>query len=164
MRFHIYCTVIDNYGDIGVCWRLSRQLVAEYGCDAHLWVNDAGWAAARQLIRELPQAPAPTLAESVTVSAWSLACVDENCAGDVLIEGFGCTLPEATLAQLRARAHKPVWIDLEYFSAEDWVPRFHLQSGFDWEVGAKRWFFFPGVHEHSGGILRERDLIAAHMG
>jgi uncharacterized repeat protein (TIGR03837 family) len=167
MRFHIYCTVIDNYGDIGVCWRLARQLVREYGCAVHVWVNDAGWAAARQLISGLPQTPAPTLAEGVTVSAWSLACAsgDEDCTGDVLIEGFGCTLPQAALAQLAARAqlgvraHKPIWIDLEYFSAEDWVPRFHLQSGFDWEVGARRWFFFPGVHDHSGGLLRERGLV-----
>jgi uncharacterized repeat protein (TIGR03837 family) len=164
--------VIDNFGDVGVCWRLARQLVAEYGCAVHVWVNDAGWAAARQLIGGLPQTPAPTLAEGVTVSAWSLACAsgDEDCTGDVLIEGFGCTLPQAALAQLAVRAqlgvraHKPIWIDLEYFSAEDWVPRFHLQSGFDWEVGARRWFFFPGVHEHSGGMLRERGLVAADMG
>ncbi len=164
MRFDIYCTVIDNYGDIGVCWRLARQLVAEYGseygCEVHLWVNDDGWQAARQLIGELPQVPAPTHAEGVTVSAWSLAHDAEDCTGDVLIEGFGCTLPGAALAQLAARTHKPVWINLEYFSAEDWVPNFHLQSGFDWERGATRWFFFPGVHAHSGGILRERELIA----
>ena len=27
----IFCTVVDNYGDIGVTWRLARQLVAEQG-------------------------------------------------------------------------------------------------------------------------------------
>ena len=26
----IFCTIIDNYGDIGVCWRLARQLSAEH--------------------------------------------------------------------------------------------------------------------------------------
>ena len=124
-------------------------------------MNDAGWQAARQLICELPQDPQPTQAEGVTVSAWSLAREDSDCTGDVLIEGFGCMLPDVTLAQLTARTHKPVWINLEYFSAEDWVPSFHLQSGFDWERGATRWFFFPGVHEHSGGMLRERGLIEA---
>ena len=24
----IYCAVIDNYGDVGVCWRLARHLAA----------------------------------------------------------------------------------------------------------------------------------------
>ncbi len=27
----IFCNVIDNYGDIGVCWRLARQLAHEHG-------------------------------------------------------------------------------------------------------------------------------------
>ena len=35
-RWDIFCTVVDNYGDIGVCWRLARQLVAEHGDDLDL--------------------------------------------------------------------------------------------------------------------------------
>ena len=27
----LFCRVIDNYGDIGVCWRLARQLAREHG-------------------------------------------------------------------------------------------------------------------------------------
>ena len=30
-RCDIFCNVIDNYGDIGVCWRLARQLANEHG-------------------------------------------------------------------------------------------------------------------------------------
>ncbi|MFA5916282.1 MAG: elongation factor P maturation arginine rhamnosyltransferase EarP, partial [Burkholderiales bacterium] len=36
----IFCTVVDNYGDIGVCWRLARQLAAEHGQRVRLWVDD----------------------------------------------------------------------------------------------------------------------------
>ena len=36
----IFCTVVDNYGDIGVCWRLARQLAAEHGLQVRLWVDD----------------------------------------------------------------------------------------------------------------------------
>ncbi|MBP9806003.1 MAG: elongation factor P maturation arginine rhamnosyltransferase EarP, partial [Candidatus Accumulibacter sp.] len=36
----VFCQVIDNFGDIGVCWRLSRQLASEYGLRVRLWVND----------------------------------------------------------------------------------------------------------------------------
>ena len=42
MRPHwdIFCRVIDNYGDIGVCWRLARQLANEFGQTVRLWVDD----------------------------------------------------------------------------------------------------------------------------
>ena len=160
-KIHLYCTIIDNYGDIGVCWRLARQWVNEYHDEVHLWVDH--WAAAQQLIRELPDAPTsenPTRVNGVVIRPWSHVDATTDCTGDVLIEGFGLTLPDATLAQLAARVNKPVWINLDYFSAEEWVERFHLQSGTDSTTKARRWFFFPGVQAHSGGILRERDLLA----
>lgn len=155
---HLYCTVVDNFGDVGVCWRLARQLVHEYGLNVNLWIDD--WQAARQMIGALSDAEAAHEVMDVRVRPWSQARVDEDCTGDVLIEGFGCTLPKATLAQLKAREHKPLWIDLEYFSAEKWVSDFHLRSGYDGEGGTARWMFIPGVQEHSGGLIRERDLLA----
>ena len=36
----IFCTVIDNFGDIGVCWRLAKQLQQEYDLTIRLWVDD----------------------------------------------------------------------------------------------------------------------------
>jgi len=39
-RCDIFCNVIDNYGDIGVCWRLARQLANEHGIAVRLWVDD----------------------------------------------------------------------------------------------------------------------------
>jgi len=155
---HLYCTVIDNFGDVGVCWRLARQLAHEYDLTVNLWIDD--WKAARQLIGVLPEAEIAHEILGVRVHPWSQAKVDEDCTGDVLIEGFGCTLPKATLAQLKARDPKPLWIDLEYFSAETWVTDFHLRSGYDAEGGTARWMFIPGVQEHSGGLIRERDLLS----
>ena len=40
VRWDIFCRVIDNFGDIGVSWRLARQLVAEHNLDVRLWVDD----------------------------------------------------------------------------------------------------------------------------
>ena len=39
-RWDIFCTVVDNFGDIGVTWRLARQLVAEHAVTVRLWVDD----------------------------------------------------------------------------------------------------------------------------
>ena len=37
---HLFCRVVDNFGDIGVCWRLARQLAGEYCAAVTLWVDD----------------------------------------------------------------------------------------------------------------------------
>ncbi|MDR2678109.1 MAG: elongation factor P maturation arginine rhamnosyltransferase EarP, partial [Zoogloeaceae bacterium] len=39
-RWDIFCHVVDNFGDIGVCWRLARQLAGEHGLAVRLWVDD----------------------------------------------------------------------------------------------------------------------------
>jgi hypothetical protein len=36
----LFCKVVDNFGDIGICWRLARQLVREHGVAVTLWVDD----------------------------------------------------------------------------------------------------------------------------
>ena len=36
----IFCSVVDNFGDIGVCWRLARRLSAGLGQQVRLWVDD----------------------------------------------------------------------------------------------------------------------------
>lgn len=156
---HMYCSIVDNHGDIGVCWRVARQLAAEHGHRVTLWVDD--WPGARVLIAALPALPAAFRMGGVAVRPWSEAADEADCTGDVLIEAFGCELPAATLGQLAARARKPVWIDLEYFSAERWVAGFHGRSGWDPAGRAQRWMYFPGPGDDAGGLLRERGLIAA---
>src|SRR5262245_24083958 len=40
MRWDVFCRVIDNLGDAGVCWRLVRQLVFEQQAIVRLWIDD----------------------------------------------------------------------------------------------------------------------------
>ena len=40
MQADIFCRVVDNYGDIGVCWRLARRLAHGHGWEVRLWVDD----------------------------------------------------------------------------------------------------------------------------
>ena len=80
---------------------------------------------------------------------------------EVVIEAFGCELPEAFQA-LMAYDTPPVWINLEYLSAESYVARSHglaspVMNGP--ARGATKWFFFPGFTPDTGGLLREADLL-----
>jgi uncharacterized repeat protein (TIGR03837 family) len=84
--------------------------------------------------------------------------------GNVVVEAFGCELPEAFQA-LMGKDSPPVWINLEYLSAEDYVARSHglaspVMSGP--ARGLTKWFFFPGFTPDTGGLLREPDLLDAH--
>lgn len=40
IKCDLFCSVVDNFGDIGICWRLARQLVLEHGWQVRLWVDD----------------------------------------------------------------------------------------------------------------------------
>ena len=152
----IFCSVVDNFGDIGVTWRLARQLVAEHGLAVRLWVDDLG-----AFLRLCPQADALAerqLQQGVEVCLWRKDW-QATAPADVVIEAFACTPPATYVAAMVARPQKVLWLNLEYLSAEDWVEGCHglpsLQAS-----GLQKFFFFPGFTAGSGGLLRERDLLA----
>jgi len=139
MQWDLFCRVIDNHGDLGVCWRLAADLGAR-GQTVRLWVDDPAALAWM----------APGGASDVTVIRW-LDPAPDRVPGDVVIEAFGCDPPPAFVE--RMAAVRPVWINLEYLSAEAYVERSHgLPSPVPWGF---KWFFYPGFTAATGGLLRE---------
>lgn len=155
MLWDIFCKVIDNHGDIGVCWRLAAEL-ARRGDRVRLWADDPApltWMA-------------PMGHPGVQVIAWSEPA-PEMLPGDVVVEAFGCDPPagfvQALAAKTRSGRRQPPWINLEYLSAEPYVERSHglpspLQHGPG--AGLVKSFFYPGFTARTGGLLREADLQA----
>jgi len=139
----IFCAVIDNLGDAGVCWRLARQLVVEYGWRVRLFIDDP--------------APIALLAPDqhlIDVRKWA-GDFEAAAPADVVIEAFACNLPPAYLSAMAARPKPPVWLNLEYLSAEAWVAGCHgLPSP---QAGLAKYFFFPGFVAGTGGLLREKN-------
>lgn len=157
LQWDVFCRVIDNFGDIGVCWRLVAQL-ADRGHRVRLWVDDASAL----------QWMAPTGHPGVELRAWgSPPPGSHEPPPDVMVEAFGCEIAPEFVAysahQSGANGQKTVWINLEYLSAESYVERNHrlpspLLSGP--ATGWTRWFFYPGFTPATGGLLREDDLMA----
>ncbi|GBU14721.1 hypothetical protein AwPolaro_00990 [Polaromonas sp.] len=160
-QWDIFCKVIDNFGDIGVCWRLAADLAGR-GHQVRLWVDDASaldWMAphGRQGVRVLPWH-----------AKLDLASTDfEAQAPDILLEAFGCDIDPDFIAlcarMKRTLGKQPVWINLEYLSAESYVERSHaMPSPVQHGPGAgwTKWFFYPGFSKVTGGLLREPDLLA----
>ncbi len=152
----IFCRVIDNFGDIGVSWRLARQLAQEHGATVRLWVD--GIESLRALCSEIDTVAPRQAVQGVTVFQGGEAA-DFAQPAEVVIEAFGCGLPPRYLATMAAREKKSLWIVLEYLSAEPWVREHHGLPSPHPRLDLPRYFFFPGVTEGSGGVLRERDLL-----
>ncbi len=167
LLWDVFCRVIDNFGDLGVCWRLCADL-ATRGHGVRLWVDDASalqWMA--------PGAQDGSWA-GVQVLPWNLSQDPAYLASlppaDIWIEGFGCEFaPEfiahrayPTGATGQFSISHPVWINLEYLSAEPFVERSHGLPSPIMGGPAKGWskhFFYPGFTARTGGLLREPDLL-----
>ena len=116
------------------------------------------------LTRVAPEIDAATSEQrvrGVDVHGWGGAKAHLGAApGNVVVEAFGCGLPPAYLDAMAARSRPPVWINLEYLSAESWIEGCHGLASRHATLPLTRYFFFPGFTAKSGGLLRERDLVA----
>lgn len=172
LLWDVFCRVIDNFGDIGVCWRLCADLGSR-GHTVRLWVDDASaltWMAPGALEGRWP---------GVTVRPWTAsteaAVLATLARADVWVEGFGCEIApefiasyadstragEPDLGFFQYDTKPPVWINLEYLSAEAYVRRCHglpspVQHGP--AAGWTKHFYYPGFTDGTGGLLREPDL------
>ncbi|MBC7619760.1 MAG: elongation factor P maturation arginine rhamnosyltransferase EarP [Candidatus Saccharibacteria bacterium] len=171
LLWDIFCRVIDNFGDLGVCWRLSADL-ARRGHKVRLWIDDASalqWMAPGALQSEWP---------GVQVLPWYRSHDAKNLVhltpADVWVEGFGCEIaPEfiaSTAHSMRSADENstnfPVWVNLEYLSAEDYVERAHALPSPVMQGPAKghiKYFFYPGFTTGTGGLLREPGLMHAQQ-
>lgn len=157
----IFCRVVDNYGDIGVCWRLARQLANEYPFQVRLWVDDI--TPFTRLCANA-QAVDQQILDGVAVCRWHSTFDETVVIADVVIEAFACNLPESYIAAMAAQKKAgapPQWFNLEYLSAEPWVEDCHGLLSMHPKTGLKKAFFFPGFTAKTGGLLCEKNLLGA---
>lgn len=160
----LFCKVIDNFGDIGICWRLSRQLQHEHGIAVTLWVDDL-----QSFQRICPDVACGATAQQVagvTVRHWKAEAagfsVDD--IADIVIEFFGCEIPAdyiVAMAAITAARPQPVWLNLEGLSAESWVEGCHGLPSPHPRLPLTKYFFFPGFTDKTGGLLHEAALPAS---
>jgi uncharacterized repeat protein (TIGR03837 family) len=154
----IFCKVVDNFGDIGICWRLARQLRHEHGVAVTLWVDDL--RSFRRICPEVDVDADSQQVAGVTVRHWrgqdgEFAAAD---VADIVIEFFACDIPPGYIAAMAQRAPRPVWLNLEGLSAEEWVEGCHTLPSMHPRLPLTKHFFFPGYTSKTGGLLREAAL------
>jgi uncharacterized repeat protein (TIGR03837 family) len=153
-HWDIFCKIIDNFGDIGVCWRLSQQLAHEHSLQIRLVIDDIH--VAQKIIPELDISKPQQNINAVEIVTWSAIETSPCQVADVVIETFGCELPEPYLQQMSAET---IWINLEYLSAENWVSDFHARPSKHPSLALTKYYFFPGFADDTGGLIREQDLL-----
>ena len=159
-HWDIFCTVIDNYGDIGVAWRLARRLAHERGLAVRLWVDDL--ASFARIAPGLDAARPRQTQHGIDIRHWPMDDFPADIVpGDVVIEAFACRLPDSFEEAMAAKPAKPAWINLEYLSAEDWTLSHHKLPSPHPRLPLTKHFFFPGFDAASGGLICEDGLIAA---
>lgn len=161
LQWDVFCKVIDNHGDIGFCWRLCADLAA-HGQHVRLWANDAsalGWMAPHKTL-SIQVLPYPNANDQARVQA-----VLAQRMSDVVVETFGCEIAPEFIAQCAylssISGKNPLWINLEYLSAESYVERCHAKPSPVLQGAAQgwhKWFFYPGFTPATGGLLREKNL------
>ena len=152
----IFCRVVDNFGDAGVCWRLASLIATEHGGRVRLWIDDL------ESLSRLHPAVHPVdhqHVDGIDIYRWE-SSLTVPAPADVVIEAFGCGLPDNYMSLLEHSDRRSVWIVLEYLSAEPWVAQHHGLASPHPRVRVERYFFFPGFTPGTGGLLRESDLFA----
>ncbi len=155
---HLFCHVVDNFGDVGICWRLAKQLQQEHGLAVTLWVDDLP-----SFQRICPDAVTDVELQElddVTIRHWRKpeGGFSAGDVADIVIEFFACDIPETYIAAMAERNPRAVWFNLEGLSAEEWVEGCHRLPSSHPRLPLTKYFFFPGFTNKTGGLLHESSL------
>jgi len=87
MLWDIFCQIVDNYGDAGVCWRLARSLSSLHGQQVRIFCDDL------PTLNLLASGVDPQVKDKIELLSWEASF--NNCrhivkAPTIIIEAFCC--------------------------------------------------------------------------
>ena len=157
-RWDVFCSVVDNFGDAGVAWRLARILAVEHRLDVTLWID-----ALAPLSRIAPAiVPDRDVQRVDGVTVRTIAALRSPIEpADVVVEAFAGGLPDPYVDAMAERDPPPKWLRLEYLALESAFDTHHGLPSPHPRLPLARVFWFPGFSPRTGGLLRERRLLEA---
>lgn len=143
----IFCDVIDNYGDAGVCLHLARNLSFQ-DYSVRLFCNNL--TVLNTLLNEQDLNN-----DHLTIENWEQPLTIYQ-ASQVVISAFNCRFDPVTTQSLQQAQNQngTIIINLEYLSAEDWVESCHGLTSFVDNLNV--YYFFPGFTSKTGGLNVDR--------
>lgn len=158
IRLDLFCKVVDNFGDIGICWRLSKQFASEYAIAVQLWVDDL--ASFKRLCPQVSLDQECQVVEQITVRHWKnqAQTFSPSDIADIVIEFFACDIPPDYIATMATLTRKPIWLNLEGLTAETWVEGCHRLPSSHPQYPLTKYFYYPGFTDQTGGLICEARL------
>ena len=197
----VHCKVVDHFGDAGVVLRLARRLCVEFGYVCRVFIDQpevliklAGARVDGNPCSSLSSDPIewkrqPFWSDEHGIEVWHDTCFESGCLDfdlislpapykaqwpRVVIETFGCGVPEIAQALWEQHPYPPFWLNVDYLSAELWVGGSHGLASYktsilrykpEWRLSdagsfnaLRMYWFFPGFRDDTGGLIRERWL------
>ncbi|MDR2578657.1 MAG: elongation factor P maturation arginine rhamnosyltransferase EarP [Chitinispirillales bacterium] len=149
----IFCHCIDNFGDAGVAYRFAAEFkAANAECRVRVFIDEL--QVLSEIADEIDAAKDVQVCGGITyVNTLSLdrELIASLGVAEVMVEIFACHIPEPLLEIAYERSR--LIINLEYFSAEEWVEGYHLKESLLGRGAVRKFFFMQGVREGTGGII-----------
>lgn len=143
---NIFCDVIDNFGDAGVCLRLGRDLCNKKE-KVNLFCNNL--EAIKKIIKKEDLDN-----QNLKISLWPTK--EENIEiKDTVIQAFSVRLPDFIYSNIKK--NRALVINLEYLTAEPFADDCHKLPSYS--DGIESFFFFPGFTKKTGGLVVEDSFL-----
>ncbi len=142
----VFCDVIDNFGDAGVCLRLCRD-ISKKNFEVRLFCNNV------DILNTITNQEDYSN-RFLSLLSWNND--EENYSpSDVIIQAFSVRLSEKLIKKIKLK--KSAVINLEYLTAEPFADDCHMLPSYS--DGIESFFFFPGFTKRTGGVVIEEEFL-----
>lgn len=165
MPITVLCKVVDNFGDIGVVWRLCCQLSNQIKKEnltskINLIVDDL--ASFNKICNSVDSNKSFQIVENINIFNWNdeKLCYDEFSKNDgenlsVILEVFQCGRPlwmEKILFEEKLNRTVQI-IMIDYLTAEKYAEDFHCLQSLTRSSKVQKVNFMPGFTNKTGGLI-----------
>ena len=161
MYITVLCKVVDNYGDIGVCWRMCRRIKKLNPQNTISLIVD-NLVSFNRICDSVDVEAAFQNVQGVDVYNWNNAdvCYGQFVQNDgerlsVILECFQCGRPdwmEKILFEEKLN-HTVQIIMIDYLTAEKYAEDFHCLKSLTRSAKVQKVNFMPGFTERTGGLI-----------
>ena len=161
MFITVLCKVVDNYGDIGVCWRMCRRLKKLNPQNTISLIVD-NLVSFNRICDSVDVDAAFQNVQGVDVYNWNNAdvCYGQFVQNDgerlsVILECFQCGRPdwmEKILFEEKLNRTVQI-IMIDYLTAEKYAEDFHCLKSLTRSAKVQKVNFMPGFTEKTGGLI-----------
>lgn len=162
----ILCKVLDNYGDIGVVYRLCRSL-SDINSSLKLNLVVSSLEVFKKMADEINPSQSFQTYRGWNIFDWNDA---ETCGRyfsenppAVILQTFQCGLPDWLDEIIYGKSFSDSGkicriINIEYLTAEKWADDFHLLRGGSRSANVKKFFFMPGFTKKTAGLILDKNF------